>query len=75
MRSSEKNTMFFFKNIGADTLLIGARIWVGTPHSIERKSLGAGGSVRAAAGAGRRKFCQIIMPLPSCKLKLPRFPA
>ena len=45
------------------SILIGARIWVGTPHNIERKSLAAGGWVRAAAGAGGRKFCQIIMPL------------
>ena len=58
-----KNPRFFLENIGTHTLLIGLRIGVGTPHSIERKILAAGGSVRAGAGAGRRKFCQIIMPL------------
>ena len=58
-----KNPRVFLENIGAHTLLIGGRIGVGTPHSIERKSLAVGGSVRAAAGAGGRKFCQIIMPL------------
>ena len=54
---------FFLETIGAHTLLIGGRIGMGTPHSIERKSLAVGGSVRAGSGAGRSKFCQIIMPL------------
>ena len=58
-----KNPRVFLENIGAHTLLIGGRIGVGTPHSIERKSLAVGGLVRAGPRAGRRKFCQIIMPL------------
>ena len=60
---ASKNAHFILENIGAHTLLIGGRIGVGTPHSIERKSLAVGGSVRAGSGAGRRKFSQIIMPL------------
>ena len=58
-----KTQGFFLENIGAHTLLIGGRIGVGTPHSIERKSLAVGGWVRAGSGAGGREFCQIIMPL------------
>ena len=58
-----KNPRVFLENIGTHTLLIGGRIGVGIPHSIERKSLAVGGSVRAGSGAGRSKFCQIIMPL------------
>ena len=38
---------FFLETIGAHTLLIGGRIGVGTPNSIERESLAVGGSVRA----------------------------
>ena len=53
----------YWKGETAHTLLIGGTIGVWTPHNIERKSLAAGGWVRAAAGAGGRKFCQIIMPL------------
>ena len=40
-----KNPRVFLENIGAHTLLIGGRIGVGTPHSIERKSLAVGGWV------------------------------
>ena len=32
-----KNPRVFLENIGAHTLLIGGRIGMGTPHSIERK--------------------------------------
>ena len=54
-----KNThAFFLDNIGAHTLLIGGRIGVGTPHSIETKSLAAGGLARTGSGA-----VKIIMPL------------
>ena len=63
MRSGGNNTSFFLENIGAHTLLMGGRIGMGTLHKIERKSLAVGGSVRARSGAGRKKFCQIIMPL------------
>ena len=40
-----KNPRVFLENIGAHTLLIGGRIGMGTPHSIERKSLAVGGEM------------------------------
>ena len=48
-----KNPRFFLENIGAHTLLIGGRIGVGTPHSIERKILAVGGWVGRRGGESK----------------------
>ena len=44
-------------------------VGVGTTHNISKKSLAAGGSVRTASGAGRKKLCQMIMPLHGSMLQ------